>query len=59
MRNSGAVPASMTPVSRSTSPSRNGALFPHLYRALRLDEVIWAKPLPLVDGAHRFPEGMT
>ncbi|MCB1364646.1 MAG: DUF952 domain-containing protein [Rhodobacteraceae bacterium] len=40
-------------------PSRNGALFPHLYRALRLDEVIWAKPLPLVDGAHRFPEGMT
>jgi uncharacterized protein (DUF952 family) len=36
--------------------SRGGALFPHLYRALRLSDVIWAKPLPLVDGCHRFPE---
>ena len=36
-------------------PSRGGALFPHLYRALRLDEVLWARPLPLVDGRHRFP----
>jgi uncharacterized protein (DUF952 family) len=36
--------------------SRGGALFPHLYRALRLDEVIWARPLPLVDGTHRFPD---
>jgi len=35
--------------------SRGDALFPHLYRSLRLDEVIWAKPLPLVDGIHRFP----
>ncbi len=40
-------------------PSRGGALFPHLYRALRLDEVLWAKPLPLKDGTHHFPEGMT
>lgn len=40
-------------------PSRGGALFPHLYRALRLDEVIWAKPLPLVDGVHMFPDDMT
>ena len=40
-------------------PSRGGALFPHLYRALRLDEVLWAKPLPLKDGIHHFPEGMT
>lgn len=39
--------------------SRGGAEFPHLYRALRLSEVIWAKPLPLVDGAHRFPPEMT
>lgn len=39
--------------------SRGGALFPHLYRALHLDEVIWAKPLPLVGEAHRFPEDMT
>ena len=27
-------------------PSRGGALFPHLYRPLQLDEVLWAKPLP-------------
>jgi uncharacterized protein (DUF952 family) len=39
--------------------SRGGALFPHLYRALRLDEVIWAKRLPLVDGRHQFPDDMT
>ncbi|MBK0326544.1 DUF952 domain-containing protein [Rhodobacteraceae bacterium F11138] len=38
--------------------SRGGALFPHLYRALRLNEVLWAKPLPLVDGQHVFPGDM-
>ncbi|NHF72554.1 DUF952 domain-containing protein [Paracoccus xiamenensis] len=27
-------------------PSRGGALFPHLYRTLRLDEVTEARPLP-------------
>jgi uncharacterized protein (DUF952 family) len=26
-------------------PSRGGALFPHLYRALRLGDVLWARPL--------------
>ena len=35
-------------------PSRGGALFPHLYRTLRQDDVVWARDLPLVDGAHRF-----
>ncbi|WP_372612748.1 DUF952 domain-containing protein [Aquicoccus sp.] len=35
-------------------PSRGGALFPHLYRALHLDDLIWHKPLPLTDGAHDF-----
>jgi len=39
--------------------SRGGARFPHLYRRLRLDEVLWAKPLPLANGTHRFPEEMT
>jgi uncharacterized protein (DUF952 family) len=39
-------------------PSRGGALFPHLYRALRLSDVVWAQPLPLVDGAHHFPAGL-
>lgn len=35
--------------------SRGGALFPHLFRKLRMDDVVWAKPLPLVDGSHQFP----
>ncbi len=39
-------------------PSRGGALFPHLYRALRLSDVVWAQPLPLVDGVHHFPAGL-
>ena len=39
-------------------PSRGGALFPHLYREMALDDVHWAQPLPLSDGAHRFPAGM-
>ena len=38
-------------------PSRGGALFPHLYGALPLAAVLWAKPLPLgADGRHVFPE---
>jgi len=36
--------------------SRGGALFPHLYAPLRLRDVLWSKPLPLVDGAHVFPD---
>ncbi len=39
-------------------PSRGGALFPHLYRPLRMDDVAWAEPLPLADGTHRFPARM-
>lgn len=38
--------------------SRGGALFPHLYRMLRMEDVLWSKPLPLVDGAHQFPTDM-
>lgn len=37
-------------------PSRGGALFPHLYRDLRISDVIWSAPLPLVEGRHLFPE---
>lgn len=37
-------------------PARAGVLFPHLYRSLRMDDVIWHKPLPLVDGAHQLPD---
>ncbi len=36
-------------------PSRGGALFPHLYREMRMSDVIWSNPLPLVDGVHQFP----
>ena len=36
--------------------SRGGAEFPHLYRKLMLDDVIWEDILPLVDGVHQFPE---
>ena len=38
--------------------SRGGAEFPHLYRELRLDDITWHHPLPLVEGAHRFPPEM-
>ncbi len=37
-------------------PSRGGDLFPHLYRPLLDDDVRWAKPLPIKDGLHQFPE---
>ena len=39
-------------------PSRGGALFPHLYRALHLSEVQWHADLPLDEGLHCFPERM-
>jgi uncharacterized protein (DUF952 family) len=39
-------------------PSRGGALFPHLYRRLRLSDVVWDKSLPLGVSGHIFPEGM-
>ena len=39
-------------------PSRGGALFPHLYRTLKLSEVIWDKSLPLGAAGHIFPEGV-
>ncbi|NSY36694.1 DUF952 domain-containing protein [Leisingera sp. ANG59] len=38
--------------------SRGGAEFPHLYRNIRMSDVVWAKPLPLVEGTHKFPEEM-
>lgn len=38
--------------------SRGDALFPHLYRALQLSDVVWAQPLPLVNGVHDFPAGL-
>lgn len=38
--------------------SRGGALFPHLYRALTLADVVWDKSLPLGATGHIFPEGL-
>lgn len=36
-------------------PSRGGALFPHLYAALPLTRIVWARPLPLdAGGRHDF-----
>ncbi len=39
-------------------PSRGGDLFPHLYRALDLSEMLWHTPLPLGRDSHDFPEDM-
>lgn len=38
--------------------SRGDALFPHLFRSLKLSEMLWVKPLPMVDGIHQFPAEM-
>ena len=38
--------------------SRGGALFPHLYRNLRMADVVWDKSLPLGATGHIFPEGV-
>ncbi|WP_171128720.1 MULTISPECIES: DUF952 domain-containing protein [unclassified Ruegeria] len=38
--------------------SRGGALFPHLYRQIRMSDVIWARDLPFDGQAHQFPEEM-
>ena len=35
--------------------ARNNKLFPHLYRKLKLTEIIWCRPLPLKNGIHIFP----
>jgi uncharacterized protein (DUF952 family) len=39
-------------------PSRGGQMFPHLYRVLRLSDVVWDKSLPLGAAGHIFPEGV-
>ncbi len=36
--------------------SRGGDLFPHLYGKLALEQVLWAKPLPLHNDRHQLPE---
>ena len=36
--------------------SRGGVKFPHLYRVLRMDDVLWYKPLPIGAQGHEFPK---
>ena len=38
--------------------SRGGDLFPHLYRPLRLADVLWVRRMPLGPGGHVLPEGV-
>ena len=38
--------------------SRGGALFPHLYRQIRMSDVVWSRPLPFDGQAHQFPQEM-
>ena len=53
-----AVDAEAAGTALKWEPSRNDDLFPHLYRALKLEDVVWAQPLPLADGVHQFPAGL-
>ncbi|NOD98829.1 DUF952 domain-containing protein [Ruegeria sp. HKCCD6228] len=39
--------------------SRGGALFPHLYRQIRMSDVVWSRPLPFDGTAHQFPKDMS
>lgn len=39
-------------------PARGGQLFPHLYRVLRRDDLIWGRPLPLGPQGHAFPDDL-
>jgi len=39
-------------------PSRGGELFPHLYREIHIDEVMFHRPLPLGPEGHEFPDGV-
>jgi uncharacterized protein (DUF952 family) len=51
-----AVDTAMVGAALKWEPSRDGALFPHLYGALPLAAVHWAKELPLgAGGRHVFP----
>ncbi|WP_458791050.1 DUF952 domain-containing protein [Yoonia sp. MH D7] len=35
-------------------PSRGGQMFPHLFRALRMTDVVWARDMTLAGGVHQF-----
>ena len=39
-------------------PSRGGQLFPHLYREIRLADLLWARPYPKGPDVHILPDGV-
>ena len=39
-------------------PSRGGALFPHLYRPLRMSDVAWHRPIGWDGARHVLPDGV-
>jgi uncharacterized protein (DUF952 family) len=39
-------------------PSRGGQLFPHLYRPLRLSDLLWARPMGAGVTGHTLPDGV-
>jgi len=52
-----AIDASKLGPTLKWEPSRDGALFPHLYAPLEMSAVAWVKPLALGgDRAHIFPD---
>lgn len=50
-----AVDADSLGASLRWEAARGGVLFPHLYRSLRTDDVLWTKDLVLCGGKHVFP----
>ncbi len=53
-----AVETDLLPIPVIWEKSRGGDDFPHLYAPLPRSAVVWAKPMPLRDGAHVFPREM-
>lgn len=54
-----AVPVAPLGAALKWEVSRGGAEFPHLYADLKLADVAWHRPLPLVNDTHDFPDEMT
>lgn len=50
-----AVDASAAGPALKWEVSRGGAEFPHLYREMTMQDVLWAEPLLLQNGQHVFP----
>ncbi|MGR3435153.1 MAG: DUF952 domain-containing protein [Shimia sp.] len=54
-----AVPAAKLGNDLKWEASRGGAMFPHLYRRLSMDDVAWDAPMPINGGGmHDIPEAV-